>query len=325
MASRISSEFDLITRYFRQRGPRRDEVQLGIGDDAALIEPPVGRQLVATVDTLVAGHHFPTHTAAADIGYKALAVNLSDLAAMGATPAWATLALTLPAVDEAWLQDFADGFFTLADDYQVALVGGDTTRGPLSVTVQVQGYVSPGQALCRAAAVPGQALFVSGTLGDAAAALHQLQTQGKADAGLLVRLNRPQPRVALGQALAGMAAAAIDISDGLLADLEHILTASGCGATLWTEDLPASSALQALPARQRLDYQCRGGDDYELCFSVAPAQRTALLARLQQQSIPVTEIGIVEAQAGLRCQSPDGSITTPSTQGFDHFRRDDHA
>lgn len=313
------SEFDVIARYFQGHGPVRDDVVLGIGDDAALLQPPAGKRLVTAIDTLVAGRHFPAGTDAADIGYKALAVNLSDLAAMGATPAWATLALTLPAAHEAWLQAFSEGFFSLATEHRIALVGGDTTRGPLSVTVQLQGYIEPGRALRRDAAAAGQALFVSGTLGDAAQALSLLQTQGEAPDAGLQRLNRPAPRVALGQALAGVASAAIDISDGLLADVGHILAASGCGATLWPERLPASTALRALPDEARLKYQFNGGDDYELCFSVAPEQREALQSLLQQQTVPVTEIGIIEAETGLRCRYPDGRVEPAVDQGYDHF------
>ena len=316
------SEFDIIARFFTRQGAYRDDVVLGVGDDAALLKVPRDRQLVLAVDTLVAGRHFPEDTAAFDIGWKALAVNLSDFAAMGATPAWATLSLTMPAVDKDWLQAFADGFYSLAEQYQVALVGGDTTRGPLSVSVQLQGYIEPGKVLRRDAAKPGQALFVSGTLGDAACALHQLQS-GAVDAFVFERLNRPEPRVALGQLLGGVAAAAIDVSDGLLADLGHILEASRCGATLYPERLPASSALQNLPAGEVLEYQCNGGDDYELCFSVAPERRAQLDALLQQQGLSVAEIGVIDAQPGLRCKLPDGRIITPAIHGFDHFLTDD--
>jgi thiamine-monophosphate kinase len=316
------SEFDLIARYFSGRGARRDDVLLGIGDDAALLTVPAGRQLAAAVDTLVAGRHFPAHTGAFDIGWKALAVNLSDLAAMGATPAWATLSLTLPAVDEAWLQAFADGFFALADTHHVALVGGDTTRGPLSITVQAHGHVAPGAALRRDAAAPGQALFVSGTLGDAACALRQLQAGDAVDTFVLQRLNRPEPRVTLGESLAGVAAAAIDISDGLLADLGHILDASGCGATLWPEQLPTSATLQHLSREQREAYQFDGGDDYELCFSLPPGRRDELRTLLQQHSTRVTEIGVIEAQPGLRCRYADGRLLDTRGHGFDHFRGD---
>ena len=261
------SEFDIIARYFKRQRPERDDVLLGIGDDAALLQVPAGQQLVVAVDTLVAGRHFPEQTSAADIGYKALAVNLSDLAAMGATPAWATLSLTLPAVDGSLVTGICRWIFCLADEYSVALVGGDTTRGPLSVTVQVHGFIEPGKALRRDAANPGDAVFVSGVPGEAACALKQvLQGETPADT-LLQRLNRPQPRVSLGQSLVGLASAAIDVSDGLLADLGHLLSASGCGATLWPDQLPSSPALQALPAGQVLDCQLNGGDDYELCFT----------------------------------------------------------
>ena len=317
------SEFDIIARYFTRQGSYRDDVVLGVGDDAALLKVPAGRQLVVAVDTLVAGRHFPEGTVPFDIGWKALAVNLSDLAAMGATPAWATLSLTMPEVDEGWLHAFADGFHALAGQYQVALVGGDTTRGPLSVSVQLQGYIEPGKALRRDAAAPGHALFVSGTLGDAACALEQLQAGGAVDAFLLERLNRPEPRVALGQSLAGVAAAAIDISDGLLADLRHILEASRCGATLWPQRLPASAALQALPPAAALECQFNGGDDYELCFSVAPERRAKLDAMVAGQGLVVTEIGVLDAQPGLRCQYPDGRILNPPVHGFDHFLVDD--
>ena len=316
------SEFDIIARYFTRQGAYRDDVVLGVGDDAALLKVPRDRQLVLAVDTLVAGRHFPEDAAAFDIGWKALAVNLSDFAAMGATPAWATLSLTMPAVDKHWLQAFADGFYTLAEQYQVALVGGDTTRGPLSVSVQLQGYIKPGKVLRRDAAKPGQALFVSGTLGDAACALHQLQS-GAVDALVFGRLNRPEPRVALGQLLGGVAAAAIDVSDGLLADLGHILEASRCGATLYPERLPASAALQNLPAGEVLEYQCNGGDVYELCFSVAPERRAQLDAMLHEQALSVAEIGVIDAQPGLRCKFADGRIITPAIHGFDHFLSDD--
>jgi thiamine-monophosphate kinase len=314
------SEFDIITRYFQRRQPSREDVLLGIGDDAALVKVPAGQQLAVAVDTLVAGRHFPDQTSAADIGYKALAVNLSDLAAMGAAPAWATLSLTLPAVDGAWLQGFADGFFALADEYAVALVGGDTTRGPLSVTVQVQGFIEPGKALRRDAANPGDAVFVSGVPGEAACALKQMQLGEMPAETLLQRLNRPQPRVTLGKSLVGLASAAIDVSDGLLADLGHLLLASGCGATLWPDRLPSSPALQALPAGQVLDCQLNGGDDYELCFTVPAEHRQTLTDMRAGYSVQLHEIGRVEAAAGLRCIYADGRSEVPDVHGYDHFR-----
>jgi thiamine-monophosphate kinase len=314
------SEFDIIERFFQRPGRSRDDVLLGIGDDAALLAVPCDRELAVAVDTLVAGRHFPPATRAFDIGHKALAVNLSDLAAMGAEPTWATLALTLPEVDEAWLQEFADGFFALADRHGVQLVGGDTTRGPLSVTVQVLGSVPKGRALRRDGARPGQCIFVTGTLGDAACALSQMQAGEQVAPRLLERLNRPEPRVAFGRGLAAVGSAAIDISDGLLADLGHVVTASNCGATLWVDRLPLSPLLTAqVPSAQVLISQLTGGDDYELCFCVEPTKVAALQALARDCALAVTEVGVIEPQPGVRCRHDDGSGYQPGVRGFDHF------
>jgi len=314
------SEFDIIERFFRRPGGSRDDVLLGIGDDAALLAVPCDRDLAVAVDTLVSGRHFPPATAAFDIGHKALAVNLSDLAAMGAEPAWATLALTLPEVDEAWLQSFADGFFALADRYDVQLVGGDTTRGPLSVTVQVHGLVARGRALRRDGARPGQRIFVTGTIGDAAYALWQMQAGKPVGPGLLERLNRPEPRVAFGCALVGVGNAAIDISDGLLADLGHIVAASGCGATLWVDRLPRSALLPAPASSPRvLVSQLSGGDDYELCFCVEPENAAVVHTLARDCALAVTEVGVIESEPGVRCLHDDGSVYQPHARGFDHF------
>jgi len=315
-----ASEFDIIARYFKRHTAARDDVVLGIGDDAAVLQVPADRQLVVTMDTLVAGRHFPPQTTAFDIGWKALAVNLSDLAAMGADPAWATLSLTIPAADEGWLEGFAKGFFQLAERYQVELVGGDTTRGSLSVTVQLHGLIEPGKALRRNTARAGQKLFVTGTPGDAACALQTLQAGDKPDPYLLQRLNRPEPRVDFGLALAGTGASVIDISDGLLADLGHILDASQCGATLWIDQLPCSSALESMTERDTLACQLYGGDDYELCFSVDADQVKQLTRHAQQQQLPMTAIGVIESQTGIRCAHDDGRPYTPQGTGFDHFR-----
>jgi len=314
------SEFDIIERYFRQHVTQRNDVVLGIGDDAALLQVPADRQLAVAMDTLVGGRHFPLQTAAFDVGWKALAVNLSDLAAMGARPVWATLSLTTPAVDEDWLTGFCNGFFQVAERYRVELVGGDTTRGPLSITVQVHGLLESGKALRRAAARAGQQLFVTGTLGDAACALQAFEAGDTVPAEVLQRLNRPDPRVDFGQALAGTGAAAIDISDGLLADLGHILEASQCGATLWIDRLPHAPALESVPGERMLACQLYGGDDYELCFSVDAEQVEALTRYARQQQLPMTGIGIIESQAGIRCMHDDGSFYTPQGGGFDHFR-----
>ena len=313
------SEFEIIERYFRQVRPLRNDVVLGIGDDAALLQMPAGYQLVVAVDTLVAGRHFPQHTDAFDIGYKSLAVNLSDLAAMGASPAWATLSLTLPQVDEQWLKAFAEGFFQLATQYRVDLVGGDTTCGPLSITVQLSGLVETGKALRRDSGCPGQKLFVTGTPGDAAYALKQLKEGGGVDPELLRRLNRPEPRVDFGLALADTGAAAIDISDGLLADLGHIVCASHCGATLWVDRLPRSRALQARPFEDVLTCQLQGGDDYELCFTVDAGKAGRVQKIAEQQQLLLTEIGVIEPQPGIRCRHDDGAIYHPRGRGYDHF------
>ena len=316
------SEFDIIRRFF-QREHAAPGVELGIGDDAALLTPATGMSLAVAVDTLVAGRHFPAQTDAADVGYKALAVNLSDLAAMGARPGWATLALTLPEVNEDWLTGFAEGFFQLADRFNVALVGGDTTRGPLTITVQVQGQVEASRALRRDAAKPGQHLFVSGTPGDAACALQKLQAGERVEPELLTRLNRPEPRVCFGMALAGVAAAAIDISDGLLADLRHILDASGYGAQVNVDAITRSEGLQSLADEVALACQLGGGDDYELCFTV-DADCVEQVYRLAEGcELPMAEIGIIEPQAGIRCVREDGSPYMPVVEGFDHFRKTD--
>ncbi len=313
------SEFDIIRQFF-QRGHEAPDVALGIGDDAALLTPDTGTSLAVAVDTLVAGRHFPAQADAVSIGHKSLAVNLSDLAAMGAKPRWATLALTLPEVDESWLSGFAEGFFQLADRYNVALVGGDTTRGPLSITVQVMGQVDAAMALRRDAAKPGQHIFVTGTPGDAACALRQLQAGGVVDKGLLARLNRPEPRVDFGVALAGIAAAAIDVSDGLLADIQHVLDASGCGAQLNVDAIPRSKELGLLDKNTALACQLNGGDDYELCFTVDTDGVEQVYRAAGDCAVAIAEIGIVEPLPGIRCVYKEGSPCELKTRGFDHFR-----
>jgi thiamine-monophosphate kinase len=314
------SEFSIIDHYFRRPGAGRDDVALGIGDDAALLQMPQGQELVVTVDTLVAGVHFPVDTAPAAIGHKALAVNLSDLAAMGAAPAWVTLALTLPAADHDWLQAFAAGFFALADAHSIQLVGGDTTHGPLSITVQAMGWVPRGQALRRTGARPGDAILVTGTLGDAAQALRQ---SSAADAALRERLDRPWPRVAAGLALRGLASSAIDISDGLLADLGHVASASGVGAELWVDAVPRSEPFKAAlgGADQPGWYELPlcGGDDYELCFTLSPAHLETAHARLAKFEVPVTQVGWIRAGQGIACHHQDGREFRPATRGYDHF------
>jgi thiamine-monophosphate kinase len=313
------SEFDLIGR-IRDRVGSRADVFLGIGDDAALLRVPPGKLLVVATDTLTVDVHFPADTAAADLGWKALAVNLSDLAAMGARPAWCTLSLSLPHADEAWLDGFLDGFLALAHKHDVALVGGDTTRGPLSICVTVHGLVDPDDVLRRDAAQVDDDIWVTGTLGDAAAALVQLRAGGAADGALRARLDRPTPRIEIAQALARIAHAGIDLSDGLLADLGHVCTASGVGAMVELDTLPASPMLAArFNAEARQVLQASGGDDYELCFTAMPTQRDAIGQLARGHDVPITRVGRILAGTGVNCVDAHGQPWHAPRSGYVHF------
>lgn len=313
-------EFELIERFFTRRGATRADVVLGVGDDAALVVPAAGAECVLALDTLVEGAHFPPGMDARFVGHRALAVNLSDLAAMGAEPAWALLGLTLPSVDEHWLAGFSAGFDALARRFQVALVGGDTTRGPLTVTVALAGSAPAGQALRRSGARPGDDLWISGTPGDAAAGLAVLQgrlpAQGRARDALLHRFQLPEPRVALGLALRGIASSCIDISDGLAGDLAKLCAASGVGADVESRELPLSAGLcSAAGPEARLRLALGGGDDYELLFT-APAAHRAQLAALEAGAV-LRRIGVMSATAGVRI---DGAPPEREAgHGFDHF------
>ncbi len=318
-------EFSLIRQFWQNLTPKHALTACGIGDDAALCQVPAGQQLVVTTDTLVAGVHFPPDTRPAAVGHKALAVNLSDLAAMGAQPAWVLLALTLPTPDPEWLAAFAHGFGALARTHGVELIGGDMTQGPLTITVQALGWVPIGAALRRSGAQPGDGLYVSGSLGDAGLALRHLQgdlphlTEPERHT-LLSRLDRPTPRVALGLQLRGLASAAIDVSDGLAADLGHILHASGVGATVQVAHLPlAPVTRQQLPDAGGWALPLSAGDDYELCFTVPPRHQAALAQCSTAAQVPITWIGTIESQPGLRCRLPDGTDITPSRRGYRHF------
>lgn len=377
-------EFDLIDR-IRARALQRDDVILGIGDDAAVLQVPAGSHLVVATDTLNAGVHFPPGTAPADVGWKALAVNLSDLAAMGAQPAWCTLSLSLPTADADWLEAFLDGFLGLAARHDVALVGGDTTRGPLSIGVTVHGFVAPGRELRRDGAQVGDDVWVSGTLGDAAGALAlwrrfsahdaasavgdasdasgagkpadaDAETSRRNDGGapgalcagddvdpagpgpgrsagpvsaapwqrgwqaLRPRLDRPTARVATGLALVGVANAAIDLSDGLLADLGHVCRASAVAAELQLEALPTSSALRdAFAPAWRHALQAGGGDDYELCFTAPPAARATIDAIAVATGVALTRIGHIVAGDGVRLFDGGGLEWQSSRAGYTHF------
>lgn len=329
------SEFSVIDRFFRPLGRARSDVHLGIGDDAALTSLPLGHQLVTAVDTLVSGVHFPAQTPAYDIAYKALAVNLSDLAAMGAQPAWATLALTLPEINESWLRDFAAGWVALADRFNVALIGGDTTRGPLTITVCTLGSIPEGSALRRDTAQPFDHIYVSGYLGDGYGGLRcVIENQFDDPNGryLRGRLNRPSPRILLGCKLRGVAHSAIDISDGLLADLNHILARSGYGAVIDARALPLSNALLEtaphflehpdiggadLSAAQRC--ALAGGDDYELCFTAAPDQAPRIDEIAQSIGCSVARIGTVESMSGIRILLSNGTPWEIEPSGYQHF------
>ena len=320
-----ASEFALIDRYFADHPRHRPDVALGIGDDGALLVPPQDQQLAVTLDTLIADVHFFGNADPEGIGHKALAVNLSDLAAMGAVPAWATLALTLPKVDEDWLARFCRGLFTLADRHEVQLVGGDTTHGPTTViTIQAMGFVPPGLALRRDGAKPGHVLYVTGTPGDAglalAAAYGQATVAPEPAAYVLNRLERPEPRLAQGLLLRGIASAAIDVSDGLAQDLGHILERSGVGARLDVDRLPLSPALIAsLDRNAALRMALSGGDDYELCFTAPPDQAARLEKVTASWDCRCTRIGVIEAEPGLRLVRSDGSIFHLERLGYEHF------
>jgi thiamine-monophosphate kinase len=311
-------EFDLIDR-IRARVLQRGDVVLGIGDDAALLQPPPGRQLAVTTDTLNRGVHFPVETLPADIGWKALAVNLSDLAAMSAEPAWCTLSLSLPEADSSWADAFLDGFLELARRHGIALIGGDTTRGPLAISVTAIGFVEPGSVLRRDAAQVGDEVWVTGTLGDAAAAL---ALPGYGNLALRSRLDRPTPRVEAGRALRYLAHAAVDVSDGLLADLGHICANSQVGAEVELARLPASpDLLQALDVKQRWSLQATGGDDYELCFTASPSHRDELLRACESVGVAVTRIGRIVPGSGVTALDTDGRVWHPSRHGYDHFAK----
>jgi thiamine-monophosphate kinase len=316
-----SSEFDLIARHFTR--PAANAV-LGVGDDCALVDITNGMDLAVSTDTMVSGTHFFPDVDPENLGHKALAVNLSDMAAMGAMPYWAMLALTLPTVDHAWLAAFAKGFFDLATDFNVSLIGGDTTRGPLTLTVTIMGEVPAGAALRRNGAKAGNDVWVSGNVGDAALAVahrHGKLVLSEADYHeAVMRLYEPSPRVALGQALRGMATSAIDISDGLLSDLGHICRLSGVGATVDLGAIPVS----AIGARHfnndaGLTAIVAGGDDYELCFTAPANSRESIADLTDVLGIPLTRIGQIKRGKGVSLLGSDGKPMKIDGRGYDHF------
>ena len=314
------SEFDLINKYFRDAFKDGPEVQCGIGDDAAVVSVPPGMHLAVSMDTLVAGIHFHSTTSPQDIGYKSLAVNLSDMAAMGAEPHWVTLSLTMPENDPDWLAAFMAGFRILADQYSLSLVGGDLTHGPLSITVQIHGYLPEGTGLYRHGAMTDDLIYVSGTLGDAGLGLGVIEGRCKTDEKfreyLLSRLHRPTPRIELGMALGKIANSAIDISDGLLADLNHILLASNKGAVINIDDLPVTDAVKQQHDAVDLALTC--GDDYELCFTLPP-DKQARVERELKNFCPISCIGKITDGNAIAWQRTDGSLYHPKGKAYRHF------
>lgn len=316
-------EFELIRRFFTEQSVKHPSTVLGLGDDCALLRIEQGQDLVVTADTMVEGVHFLPDVDPESLGHKLLAVNLSDLAAMGAEPKWATLALTLPRCDEVWLQGFARGFFNLAERHGVELIGGDTTRGPLTITVQAVGLVARDRALRRSGALPGDLIYLTGELG--AAGLGLKIRQGRTaieDQAAIRHLERPEPRLDIGLKLRGLASSCIDVSDGLAADLWHILEASGVGATLDWEQLPLPDGVCRY-VTETGDWRLplSAGDDYELCFTVPPAKQGELEHRLRSVACPYARIGRIEPQAGLKLFKGGRSIEL-SQNGYQHFSND---
>lgn len=318
------NEFSIINEYFADCTRKRDDVILGAGDDCALLVVPPAHELAVSIDTLVAGVHFAAEANPAALGHKALAVGLSDLAAMGAEPAWATLALTLPEADRSWLARFSRGLSELAARYDVQLVGGDTTRGPLTVTLQLHGFVPQGKGIRRDGARPGDGIYVTGTLGDSGLALQArlggLQLTKEALSYVEQRLDWPQPRIREAAALRPLVHSAIDISDGLIADLGHILERSGVGAVLEVEALPLSDALGAsLEPAEAWTLALAAGDDYELCFTAPAEAHERIQTALAVLGGSCSRIGAIEENPGLRCLHQDGTLFVPDQQGYRHF------
>lgn len=317
------SEFSLIETYFTDLTTKRDDVELGIGDDCALLQCPDDHVVAVSIDTLVEGIHFFKDVDPESLGHKSLAVGLSDLAATGAKPAWFTLALTLPDVEEKWLKGFSHGLDKLAKQYDIQLVGGDTTKGPLTISIQVHGFVKPEQALRRDGAQVGDLIYVTGSLGDAGAAL-QLKLETWSDEHLSIadkqyliqRLEKPTARVQLGNNLQKFASAAIDISDGLSSDLGHILKKSGVGSVIDLTKLPLSPTLQKIDSKQAQNFALNSGDDYELCFTITADKQAAFESTVTGT---YTQIGTIEAETGLRIINADGQQQTITGSGYDHF------
>ena len=319
----MPSEFELIARYFTRPAREQGPVLLGVGDDCALLNPPPGETLAISTDMLVEGRHFFAGAEPQALGHKSLAVNLSDLAAMGARPLGFTLALSLPAADEHWLENFSRGLLALADAHGIELIGGDTTRGPLNICITVFGSVPAQRALRRDGAAAGDDVWVSGTLGDARLALEVLQQKLRLPTTSLQaaesRLHLPTPRVEIGLALRGIASAAIDVSDGLLGDLGHILERSSLGAVIDADALPFGEVLASQQLSIKREFALNGGDDYELCFTAPPALRESVQAIAIDTGVALTRIGRITTEPGLYVTDASGNALATNSRSFDHF------
>ncbi len=313
-------EFQLI-EWIRHRVCEDDSgLIIGIGDDAAVLSLPENRELVISTDTLNSGVHFLKETSPGDLGHKSLAVSLSDLAAMGATPCWALLSISIPRGDKLWLEKFIGGFLDLAGECGITLIGGDTCSGSLSITVTAMGLIDPGKALTRDGARPGDLVVVSGCLGGAAMALSALKSGNESSESCSMALHHPVPRIALGSSLVGKATSCIDISDGLLADLGHIVNASACGAVIEVASLPANAGLNECEQVHRWTMLLSGGEDYELCFSIAADQMHTLEILKQELGLELTVIGRMVEGSGVRCIKPDGDLFETDCTGYEHFK-----
>ena len=319
----MANEFELIEQFFKELTQSDSSVSCGIGDDAAIVQVPDGYELVVSTDTLVSGVHFLADTVPYDVGFKSLAVNLSDMAAMGAEPRWATMALTVPSNDSEWMDKFSRGFADLADRYSVSLIGGDLTRGPLTVTIQILGIVPAGTAIKRSTARPGEEIYVTGVLGDAALALSVLKKNTHEfemlPAACREHLLRPLPRIEAGLAIRSIAGAAIDISDGLAADLQHILEASSVGAEIELVKLPLSDTLQSLGQEKTIELALTGGDDYELCFTAPARYRNELVNIASESGCEITCIGKIVEGREVIWKNEDGSNYKLINSGYRHF------
>ena len=316
-------EFELIKHFFTEQTVKRKDVLLGIGDDCAVIANTENQNIVVTTDTLVAGVHFPLNTPARAIGHKAVAVNLSDIAAMGAKPSWLSLAITLPEVSNEWLTEFCRGIFDLCEYYNVELIGGDTTQGPLSITITAQGLTPEGKYLSRAGAKAGDWLYVTGEIGDAALALQHINEEVSLESAFIEpiknKLDYPKPRVLAGQTLREYASSAIDISDGLIADLGHICQASNVGANIVLDAIPLSSIMrESLPLKDAINLALTGGDDYELLFTVSEDNKVAMETSLSHAGTPVTCIGQINASQNISTTLNNKPVPI-NNAGFEHF------